>query len=48
MEIQVELGDDVIEIKKAKICCIKECKEYATENRCTLAMCKKHNNQMRD
>lgn len=48
MKVEIELGDDVIEIKKSKLCCIKECNEYATENLCTLGMCKKHHNQMKD
>jgi len=48
MIIQVETGDDTIEIKKAKPCCIKDCNEYATENLCSLAMCKGHFNASRD
>lgn len=48
MKVSVELGEEVIEIKKAKLCCIKECKEYATKNLCQLGMCEKHAKQMAD
>ncbi len=48
MKIQVELGEDTIEIKKAKPCCIKGCDKYAEFNLCTLGMCKKHHNEMKD
>jgi len=48
MNITLQVGDDYITITKAKLCCIKECDQYATEHLCMLGMCKKHHNEMRD
>jgi len=47
MKIQVELGEDTIEIKKAKPCCIKDCNDYSEFNHRTLALCKKHHNEVK-
>ena len=38
----VDMGDDIIEIIKSKVCSIKDCEEFATKNMCRIGMCGKH------